>query len=361
MAIAWRAKYSSKPFYLESLLITMSSVKDLVELGCLTSVPSDYIYKNSTEFDDVVVTEPETIPIIDFSVLTSGNPDQRSKVIAELGNACLEWGFFMVINHGVTETVREEMMRETEGFFGLTWEEKRQYTGRKLFDPIRCGTSFNTKVDEGLLWRDSLKIHVHPYFNSPNKPSGFSKILQEYSKKTREMASELLKAISESVGLGENYIDEKFGDSHQLLVANMYPPCPQPELSMGLPPHSDHGLLTILMQNELSGLQIMHNMKWVPIYPLPNSFLVNIGDHMEILTNGKYKSVVHRAVVNNKATRISIGTAHGPPLDTIVSPAPELVEDRIGQAYHGIKYRDYIELQQSKCLSGKSCLDRLRI
>lgn len=99
------------------------------------------------------------------------------------------------------------------------------------------------------------------------------------------MARELLKGISESLGLEENYINEKVGvESHQLLVANLYPPCPQPEVSMGLAAHSDHGLLTILMQNQLTGgLQVMHNAKWVPITPLPNSFLVNTdGDHMEV-------------------------------------------------------------------------------
>ncbi|XVE60549.1 hypothetical protein DITRI_Ditri05aG0137700 [Diplodiscus trichospermus] len=344
----------------------MFSVKELVESGLLTSnIPSNYIFKN-TESDDCIVTLPQTVPSIDLSLLTSRDPYQRSKVITELGNACLEWGFFMVINHGVPETLREEMLRETERFFDLTREEKQQYTGKKLFDPIRCGTSFNTKVDTTLLWRDYLKIHVHPHFNAPDKPPGFSKVLEEYCKRTREMASELLKGISESLGLEESYINKKMAvespDSHQLFVANMYPPCPQPELSMGLPPHSDHGLLTILLQNKLSGLQLMHNGKWVPINPLPNSFLVNIGDHMEILTNGKYKSVVHRAVVNNKATRISTATAHGPPLDKIVSPAPELVEDSTGhQAYLGIKYGHYMELQQSKSLNGKSCLDQLRL
>ncbi|XVF64843.1 hypothetical protein PTKIN_Ptkin09bG0199100 [Pterospermum kingtungense] len=344
----------------------MFSVKELVESGPLSSVPSMYIFKNTESDEYPMVTVPETIPTIDFSLLTSRDPYQRSEVITELGNACLEWGFFMVINHGVPETLRDEVIRKTESFFDLTKEEKRQYTGKKLFDPIRYGTSFNPEVDKTLLWRDYLKLHVHPHFNAPNKPFGFSKILQEYCKRTREMASELLKGISESLGLEENYINEKLAvestDSHQLLVANLYPPCPQPELSMGLSPHSDHGLLTILMQNQLGGLQIMHNGKWVPINPLPNSFLVNTGDHMEILTNGKYKSVVHRAVVNNKATRISIGTAHGPPLDTIVSPAPVLVADCAGgQAYIGIKYRDYLELQQSKCLKGKSCLDNLRL
>ncbi|KAE8666783.1 putative ENTH/ANTH/VHS superfamily protein [Hibiscus syriacus] len=340
----------------------MFSVKELVESVRLTSVPSNYIFSN-TETD--LPMQPETVPIIDFSLLTSHDPDQRSKIITQLGNACLEWGFFMVINHGVPEMLRDEMMRGTESFFDLRGEEKRQYAGKKLFDPIRCGTSFNPNVDKTLLWRDYLKIHVHPHFNAPNKPSGFSKVLRDYCQKTRVIAGELLKGISESLGLEASYINEKIrvecSESHQLLVANMYPPCPQPELVMGLPPHSDHGLLTILMQNGIDGLQVMHKGNWVSINPLPNSFLVNTGDHMEILTNGKYKSVVHRAVVNNKAPRVSIGTAHGPPLDTVVSPAPELVKDGVGQAYLGIEYRNYLELQQSKSLSGKSCLDHLRL
>lgn len=98
------------------------------------------------------------------------------------------------------------------------------------------------------------------------------------------MAIELLKGISKSLGLEESYIIEKMNVDlgFRVLVANLYPPCPQPDIAMGLPPHSDHGLLTILMQNELAGLQVMHKGKWVPINPLPNSFLVNTGDHLEV-------------------------------------------------------------------------------
>jgi len=81
----------------------------------------------------------------------------------------------------------------------------------------------------------------------------------------------------------------------------------------------------------------------------------------QILTNGKYKSVVHRAVVNTKGTRISVGTAHGPNLDTIVDPAPELVGDDNPALYRSITYRDYILLQQNNELDTKTCLERIRI
>ncbi|KAJ0025493.1 hypothetical protein Pint_08400 [Pistacia integerrima] len=342
----------------------MYCVKELVESrGCLQSVPSNYVFPEN--HDDCIISEEETIPTIDYSLLTSGSPEQRSKVIHKLGIACREWGFFTVINHEVPKTLRDEMIKATEKFFDLSEEDKREYAGKKLFDPIRWGTSFNVKVDKTFFWRDYLKVQVHPQFNAPKNPPGFSEALEEYCKKNRELASELLKGISASLGLEESYLQKTLNvgsNSHQLLVINMYPPCPQPEVVMGLPPHSDHGLLTVLMQNGLGGLQVQHNGKWVPVNLPPDSFVVNVGDQMEIFSNGMYKSVVHRAVVNGKATRISIGTANGPPLDTVVSPAPELVDRQNRHAgYRGITYKQYMELQQSNHLDGKSCLTHVRI
>lgn len=83
---------------------------------------------------------------------------------------------------------------------------------------------------------------------------------------------------------------------------------------------------------------------------------------MKILSNGKYRSVLHRAVVNNKATRISIAMAHGPSQEAIVSPAAELLDDEINPpAYVGMKYMLYLQLQQSNPLDGKSGLDRVKI
>ncbi|KAM7520812.1 hypothetical protein LguiB_019774 [Lonicera macranthoides] len=260
--------------------------------------------------------------------------------------------------------VTDEMLKVSKSFFDLTEEEKGKYSGNKLFDPIKYGTSFNASLDKSLYWRDHLKVFVHPHFNAPLKPDNFREISKEFCTGAREVAKEVLKAISMSLGLEENYIhkamDLDLGS--QLLVVNMYPPCPQPESAMGLPPHSDHGLLTLLVQNGLDGLQVMHNGKWVPINPLPQSLIVNIGDHMEILSNGIYKSVIHRAVVNKETTRISLGTANGPPLDKIVRPAPELVDGESRPlGYRGIKYGDYLELQYSHQLNAKSCLDLIRI
>ncbi|XP_030464946.2 2-oxoglutarate-dependent dioxygenase 19-like [Syzygium oleosum] len=345
--------------------LKITSVKALAESSNLTSIPSHYAFTTSTSGDQAVHSEhDDSIPVIDFSLLSSSNPDQQSKVISDLAKACQDWGFFMVINHGVPESQMKATVDAFKRFFDLTEEEKREFQGKHVLDPIRCGTSFNPSVDKVFFWRDFLKVKVHPEFHFPTKPEGLSEVLAQYSGAVRKLARGLLKGISESLGLEPGYIDEAMNmdSSLQILTANLYPPCPQPELAMGIPPHSDHGLLTILMQNGIGGLQVHHGGKWVNVDPFPNAFLVNTGDHLEIISNGKYKSVLHRAVVNNKATRMSIPQSIGPSPNTVVAPAELLVDGENNRAlYIAMKYKDYLELQQSNVLDGKSCLKWVKI
>ncbi|KAJ0078025.1 hypothetical protein Patl1_37161 [Pistacia atlantica] len=261
---------------LVSLPNKMATVKVLAESPGLSSIPSTYTFpKNEsdkkssvsdTEYDD------NLIPVIDFSLLTSSSPEVRSIIINDLREACQKWGFF---------------------------KKSR---------------------------RENLKESI---FNLPPSPVDSERFQKSIAKEPERMARELLKGISESLGLEASYIDKtlNLNSGLQLLIANLYPPCPQPDLAMGLPPHSDHGLLTLLTQNGIGGLQLQHNSKWVNVDAPPNSFLVNTGDHIEILSNGKYKSVVHRAIVNNKSTRISLAIANGPSLDTVVCPAQELIDN----------------------------------
>ncbi|XP_056166026.1 2-oxoglutarate-dependent dioxygenase 19-like [Syzygium oleosum] len=342
-------------------LLKIRSAKTLAESSKLTSIPSHCTFTNSTSGDQAVHPDhDDSIPIIDFSLLSSGDPDQRSKVVSHLAKACQDWGFFMVINHGVPESQMKAMVNMLTGFFDLTEEEKMEFKGKHVLDPIRCGTSFNASVHKVFSRRDFLRVSVHPKFHCPTKPEGFSEVLTEYSGAVRKLARGLLKGISESLGLEPGYIDKAMNmdSSLQILAANLYPPCLQPELTMGAPPHADHGLLTIVLQNGIGGLQVHHDGKWVEIDPIPNAFLVYTGDHLKILSNGKYKSVLHRAVVNDKATRISIALSNGPSPDTVITPVEQLVDGKNNRAMHiGMKYKDFLELQQSIVLNGKSGLD----
>ncbi|XP_062020631.1 2-oxoglutarate-dependent dioxygenase 19-like [Rosa rugosa] len=343
----------------------LTSVKKLSESSQVTSIPSTYTYPVNPQDESVLIDYDSKIPIVDFSLLTSGTPEQRSKAISDLGKACEDWGFFLVINHGVPEELMKAVMDGSLRFFYLSEEEKHEYQGKHVLDPIRCGTSFNASVDKVLFWRDFLKVFVYPEFHFPDKPAGFSQLSSEYCKRTKEVTRELLKGISLSLGLEADYLDTALNvksEGLQVFIANLYPPCPQPELALGMPPHSDHGLLTLLIQNGINGLQVQHDGKWVNVNAIPNSFLVNTGDHLEIFSNGKYRSNIHRAALNNKGTRISIAVPTGPSLDVVVTPASKLVENgNHPPAYVGMKYKDYLELQQSSMLDGKAVLDRVRI
>ncbi|GAB2267992.1 hypothetical protein Dimus_002969 [Dionaea muscipula] len=354
------------------------SVKELVESATLTSLPPLYHFQRTPDstdhheaaaaaFDDIAAAAAaaeeygDSIPVIDFSLLTSGNPIQRSKTIRDLHHACQEWGFFTVVNHGVPERMFEDVIGNCNEFFDLTAEEKREFEGKRVLDPIRCGTSFNVSAEEVHFWRDFLKLHVHPEFNCPHKPPALSGVLSEYCNRVREMGRVLFQGISLSLGLDEDRIEKALNleSGLEMFVANYYPPCPEPELAMGIPPHSDMGLITVLTHNQVAGLQIQHCGRWVHVNPLPNSFIVNVGDHLEIFSNGRCKSVVHRAVVNNKVARMSVGVVYAPSLDTIVSPAKELAYP--AAAYKPMKFREYLESQQSSKLQGKSILEKLRI
>lgn len=117
------------------------------------------------------------------------------------------------------------------------------------------------------------------------------KLAATYAQETKYLFLMLMEAIFESlrlVGTTENNTTEEdemlkeFQDGSQLMVVNCYPPCPQPDLTLGMPPHSDYGFLTLLLQDEVEGLQIQKQDQWVTVEPIPNSFVVNVGDHLEV-------------------------------------------------------------------------------
>ncbi|KAI3973178.1 hypothetical protein MKX01_020913 [Papaver californicum] len=255
-------------------------IKDLIESTDLISVPSKHALPAKAE-DLTMLTEEEeegveqvSLPVIDFSLLTSGSADQRSKVIEDLGNACLHWGFFMF------ERRIDQLLYE---FLRLDSEEKCVYEVENavdpcILDPIIYGTNFNPASESVSFWRDYLRALVHPVFHSP--PRTEVEVLSEYSKRSRDVTKELLKAIMEGLELEEDDIEKslELKSGVQLFSANLYPPCPHPELAIGLPPpppHADYGLLlTLLMQNNVGGLQLKIKGKWVAVNAIPNCIML---------------------------------------------------------------------------------------
>ncbi|XP_028790023.1 flavanone 3-dioxygenase 2-like [Neltuma alba] len=341
----------------------IGSIKAFAESNGDSPIPSSY-YSIVEARDDVADDLASSFPVIDFSLLTSDDPQLHAHAVTQLGNACAEWGFFMLTNHGISENLMEEVMSKSHEFHNLPTEEKKEFADKGPLAPIRHGTSFYPEAELFHYWRDYLKVITLPEFNFPHKPPGFKEVAYDYSRKIRAVARTLLKGISESLGLEPMAIVEStgFDSGLQIFAVNLYPPCPQPDLALGMPPHTDHGLLTLLYQNGIGGLQVKHDGKWVNVNPLPNCLIVNTADQLEAVSNGRYKSIWHRAVLNNKDTRLSIVLANGPELEKEIAPAAELVEREEATMYKKMKYRDYFsKVQQLTGLVNTSRLDKVGI
>ncbi|XP_024043877.1 flavanone 3-dioxygenase 3-like [Citrus sinensis] len=117
------------------------------------------------------------------------------------------------------------------------------------------------------------------------------------------------------------------------MAVNCYPPCPQPDIAFGLPPHSDYSCLTIVLQSS-EGLEFLgkEDESWRKV---PN---VHVGDHLEVLSNGIYKSVVHRATLNRERIRISITSLHSLGVGVKMETAKELVDEQLLGLYALLKY-----------------------
>lgn len=107
--------------------------------------------------------------------------------------------------------------------------------------------------------------------------------MSTYCKEIRSLGHEIETLISESLGLGKDSVHEILGEQGQHMAINYYPPCPQPDLTYGLPGHTDPNALTILLQDShVSGLQVLKDGKWLAVKPIPDAFVINIGDQLQV-------------------------------------------------------------------------------
>lgn len=117
-------------------------------------------------------------------------------------------------------------------------------------------------------------------------------VVGKYCTEVRALVLNLLAAISESLGLDPDCLNKALRKHAQHMAVNYYPRCPNPELTFGLPGHTDPNVLTVLLQGDVSGLQVFKNGQWCAVQPIPNAFVVNVGDqlqvyHFHVLTIGK--------------------------------------------------------------------------
>ncbi|KAF8379900.1 hypothetical protein HHK36_027365 [Tetracentron sinense] len=386
-------------------------------------LPENYVRPESERPKLSEVTNCENVPIVDLGCT------DKNRVIQQIGDACRNFGFFQVINHGISVESTERMLEMANEFFDLPLEEKMKYYSDDPSKTLRLSTSFNVKKETVHNWRDYLRLHCYPLdkfvHEWPSHPSSFkvqsksdpistsptdthgSKIstgthhrysklfawlmnsvnlersfvvlplkrsikevvlmpdscscdrdvVSKYCREARQLGFRLLEAISESLGLEGDYIEKVLGEQGQHMAVNFYPPCPEPELTYGLPGHTDPNALTILLQDQqVAGLQVLKDGKWLAVNPHPNAFVVNIGDQLQALSNGMYRSVWHRAVVNSTKSRVSVASFLCPCDNAIIGPAKALT-DRSATVYRSFTYDEYYKKFWSRTLDQEHCLE----
>ncbi|XP_027333330.1 flavonol synthase/flavanone 3-hydroxylase-like [Abrus precatorius] len=290
------------------------------------------------------------VPIIDLS-----DPDER-KVIHEIVEASKDWGMFQIVNHEIPSEVISKLQNVGKEFFELPQEEKELYATPMGSNSLEgYGTKLSKEVNGKKGWVDHLFHIVWPpssinYHFWPKNPPSYKEVNEEYCKYLHAMVNKLFKCMSIGLGLEENELKEAANEDEMihLLKINYYPPCPCPDLVLGVPPHTDMSYLTILVPNEVQGLQASRDGYWYDVKYVPNALIIHIGDQIEILSNGKYKAVFHRTTVNKDKTRMSWPVFIEPQPEHEVGPYPKLVNEDNPPKYKTKKFKDYVYCKLNK-------------
>ncbi|KAL4384565.1 hypothetical protein GQ457_15G017510 [Hibiscus cannabinus] len=328
--------------------------------GSESNIPSEFIWPDD---EKPCLDAPELVlPTIDLGALRPA----LSKAAEAVSEACKRHGFFLVVNHGVDSGLIDKAHQYMDVFFGLQISEK-QKAQRKVGDSYGYASSFVGRFSSKLPWKETLSFRFCPH--TPNivqnymvkwmgeEFRGFGRIYQEYCEAMNKLSLQLMELVGISLGLDQSYFKDLFEENDSILRLNHYPPCQQPDSTLGTGPHSDPTSLTILHQDQVGGLQVFSDEKWHSIAPIPGALVVNIGDTLMALTNGVYKSCVHRAVVNNRVARRSLAFFLCPKMDKTVTVAQGLVNAANPRRYPDFTWASLLEFTQRHYRADMKTLD----
>lgn len=178
--------------------------------------------------------------------------------------------------------------------------------------------------------------------------------MKEYRFELKKLAEKVMEVMDENLGLPKGYIKKAFNDGEGGDNAffgtkvSHYPPCRHPERVNGLRAHTDAGGVILLFQDDkVGGLQVLKDGEWIDVQPLPNTIVINTGDQIEVLSNGRYKSAWHRVMSSTDGNRRSIASFYNPSLSATIAPAPQLVEktnQQVEQTYPKFVFGDYMSV-----------------
>ncbi|KAK3014766.1 hypothetical protein RJ639_007951 [Escallonia herrerae] len=334
-------------------------VKGLADIG-LQCLPEQYIQPPEERIDMSKVVSEESVPVIDMSQW------HDQKVADSVCDAAEKWGFFQIVNHGVPIEVLEDVKEATHRFFELPAVEKRKYSKENSpTKSVRFGTSFTPEAEKALEWKDYLSLfYVTDDEASTFWPPVCKNQAQEFIRSSELVIKKLLQVLMRRLNVNE--IDEQKESmlmGSKRINLNYYPICPNPELTIGVGRHSDVSTLTVLLQDDIGGLYVrkMDTDSWVHVPPISGSLVINVGDALQIMSNGRYKSIEHRVVANGSNGRISVPIFVNPRPADVIGPLAEVLESGEEPMYKQVLYSDYVRHFFSKGHDGKDTVEFAKI
>ncbi|KAE8723783.1 1-aminocyclopropane-1-carboxylate oxidase-like protein 11 [Hibiscus syriacus] len=242
-------------------------------------------------------------------------------------------------------------------FHELDVEEKKAYYARDTDTKFRYTSNFDLFTAPFANWRDTCFCIMAPDGPKPEElPAVLRDIQLEYTKEVMRLGICLFKLLSEALGLSPNYLEE-IGCSEGLAVlSHYYPKCPEPELTFGTSKHSDNDFLTVLLQDQIGGLQVLYEDQWLDVPPVTGALV--------LISNDKFKSVEHRVLANREGPRVSVAsffTTGMLPSSRVFGPIKELLSEHNPPRYRQTTVKEFVSYIYEHGLDGTSPLHVFRL
>lgn len=279
-----------------------------------------------------------TLPVIDVSPLFGGDEAARRGAAEAIGAACRDLGFFYARGHAITGQTLASLHRASAAFFALPEDEKMKiamaHGGRawRGFFPVGGElTSGKPDIKEGVYFGQELPLSdlrvvkglpLHGANLFPDRPAELKSAVTGFMHQAEASAHAIMEGIALSLGLDAQYFRRAYTADPTMLFRIFHYPASDAASGWGVGEHTDYGLLTLLAQDDIGGLQVKTPNGWIEAPPIDGTLVCNIGDMLDRLTGGVYRSTPHRVLNASGRSRMSFPFFFDPGFDAQIVPLP---------------------------------------